>query len=421
MAALIKIGNWLLFLYIMIILSMVLELRLFMSQAVIWLLLTAIFTFRNSTFPFFTFSKAIKENLLEFWKYKAFSVVIIFFLFVLLSGLWTPPNDIWLSKLRVRLPFLAMPFIFAWLPVISKKDYRLVFYIMILVISVVSVGILINYVLNFEVITESLRHGKNIPVPMNHIRFSLILGFSICAGVLLYLDNFYLRYIWERKLILGLSIFLFLTIHILSVRSGIVALYGTFSVLGFRYYIVKKKEYVKGLILGASLLVIPIIAYLSLPSLQNKVKYSIYDYQQFKAGNGADFSDSERFGSILVGMDIGNRYPFLGCGYGNIEKEISLTYQRVFPQENEYKIPHNQFVMTYATTGIVGVLILIFTFFFPIFYRKNYRDWFFLAFHCIIFCSLLVESTLETQVGALMYTFFLCLGLNSNKKALSNG
>ena len=410
----IKKENWLLFLFSVTMISLVIEARIVMSQAIIWLLLTSVVSILPGQFPFFQISEVFRRHIGRFWHYRAYSVVLLIFMSVLLSGLWSPANGDWLSKVTMRLPFLAMPLAFAWLPAVSKRNYRIVFYGMLLLLSVVSAGVLLNYVFHFETITETLRHGKNIPVPMNHIRFSLLLGLGICSGILLWLEEFYIRFAWERRIILGICIFLFITIHILSVRSGIVALYATLALLGFRYYIVKKKEYLKGIALGASLMVIPILAYLVLPSLQNKVMYSMYDMEQFRAGKGSDFSDSERFGSIMVGIDIGNRYPLMGCGYGNLDSEIKSTYQRVFPQDNECKLPHNQFVMTYAAAGLLGVFILLIAFFYPLFYRKNYRDWYFLALHCIVFCSFLVEATIETQVGTLLYTFFLGLGLNFN-------
>lgn len=410
----IKKENWLLFLFSVTMISLVIEARIVMSQAVIWLLLTSVVSILPGQFPFFKFSEVFRRHIGRFWLYRAYSVVLLIFMSVLLSGLWSPANGDWLSKVTMRLPFLAMPLAFAWLPAVTKRNYRIVFYGMLLLLSIVSAGVLLNYAFHFETITETLRHGKNIPVPMNHIRFSLLLGLGICSGILLWLEEFYIRFAWERRIILGICIFLFITIHILSVRSGIVALYATLALLGFRYYIVKKKEYLKGIALGASLMVIPILAYLVLPSLQNKVMYSMYDMEQFRAGKGSDFSDSERFGSIMVGIDIGNRYPLLGCGYGNLDSEIRSTYQRVFPQDNECKLPHNQFVMTYAAAGLLGVFILLIAFFYPLFYRKNYRDWYFLALHCIVFCSFLVEATIETQVGTLLYTFFLGLGLNFN-------
>ncbi len=410
----IKKENWLLFLYSLTMISLVMEARFFLSQAMIWLLLSAILTFSPSSFPFFRLSDDFKTNVKKVWEYKAFTVTMLFFFIVLVSGLWSEELKYCLEKSQVRLPFLVLPLAFAWLPSISKRHYQSVFYMMLVLMSLVMTFVLTNYIVDYERITETLLHGKNIPVPMNHIRFSLLLGFTIISGIILWHEKFTWKYAWERKIILGLTLFLFVGIHILSVRSGIIALYCTLFFLGFRYFILKKKAYKQGLLVGITFITIPILAYFALPSVQNKVEYAMRDYRAFSQGRGGDFSDSERFGSILVGLDIGNRYPILGCGYGDLWNEIEQTYAKVFPLERQFKIPHNQFVMTYAGIGIVGVLLFLFAFLFPIFYKKNYHDWYFLALHIIIFCSFLVEATIETQVGTAVYTFFLGLGLNHN-------
>jgi O-antigen ligase len=395
--------------------SIVTEARFFLSQAMIWLLLSAILTFTSRKFPFFSVSEDFKQNFSIAWKNKAFAVVPLYLVMVALSIFWSSELPYWIEKTRIRLPFLVIPLAFAWLPTIAKRHYQSVFYGMLILISLVLMGVLINYSLDYEAITSSLLHGKNVPVPMNHIRFSLLMSFAIVAGFILYAENFTWKYAWERKIIAGLCTFLIVGIHILSVRSGIIALYGTLFFLGFRFYIILKKQFLKGFLLGIGFVLLPFIAYFLMPSLQNKVDYAIRDYQHFMAGNGSDFSDSERFDSILVGMKIGNEAPLLGCGYGDLWKEIQTTYSRDFSREDEVKLPHNQFVMIYAGLGIIGLGLFVFTFLFPLFYQKNYQDWYFLALHLIVFFSFLVEATMETQVGTAIYSFFLGLGLNYAK------
>jgi O-antigen ligase len=415
LSIMIKKENWLFFLYLVTMISIVTEARFFLSQAMIWLLLSGILTFTGRKFPFFSVSEDFKQNFSIVWKNKAFAVVPLFLIIVMLSIFWSSELPYWIEKTRIRLPFLVIPLAFAWLPTITKRHYQSVFYGMLILISIVSLGVLINYSLDYEAITSSLLHGKNIPVPMNHIRFSLLMSFAIVAGFILYAENFTWKYAWERKFIVGLSIFLIVAIHILSVRSGIVALYGTLFFLGFRFYIILKKQYLKGIFVGSLFILLPFAAYFLMPSLQNKVDYAIRDYQHFIKGDGADFSDAERLESIFVGIEIGNQAPLLGCGYGDLWKEIQATYARRFPREDELKLPHNQFVVIYAGLGVLGLSMFVFIFLFPLFYQKNYQDWYFLALHLIVFFSFLVEPTMETQVGTAIYSFFLGLGLNFTK------
>lgn len=412
----VKKENWLFFLYALTMVAVVIEARFFISQAMIWLLFSAIFSLNSPKFPFFSISDTFKKNISVLWQYKGFLYTTIFFWIVFFSGLWSSELSYWMEKTRIRLPFIGIPLAFAWLPAISKRHYQSIFYGMLILMSIVMIGVLYNYWLHFDAINETLLHGKNIPVPMNHIRFSLLLSFAIVSGIILYIEKFRWKYSWESYVILLLVSFLAISIHILSVRSGIIALYGALAFMGFRYYIIKEKHYIKGILLLIAVGLLPIVAYQTMPSIRNKVEYAFRDYQHFKDGKGSDFSDAERIGSILVGVDIGNRYPIFGCGYGDIQQEIKQTYERIFPVDKEHKLPHNQFVMTYACAGLVGVMFFLFAFFYPILYQKNYRDWYFLALHIIIFFSFLVESTIENQIGTTLYSFFLGLGLSYNKE-----
>lgn len=415
----IKKQNWLFFLYAMTMISVVIEARFFLSQAMFWLLLSSLLALKK-TFPFIGISQDLKENFKSLWQYRAFLTTMLFFIIVLISGFWSFDKHFWLEKVRVRIPFIIIPIAFAWLPSISKRQYFSIFYWMLWLASIVMAGVLVNYYNDYEQITETLLDGKNIPVPMNHIRFSLLIAFTIAGGFILYYAKFYWKFKWERYLIFLLTIFLFVGIHILSVRSGIFALYGTLALLGFRFFIIIRKQYIRGFLGLVALCSLPFLAHKLIPSLQKKVTYGIRDYNHFKQGKGKDFSDAERFGSIMVGWDIAKRYPLLGCGYGDLPCEIENTYYFVFPQEKEFKLPHNQFIITLAGLGAIGLMIFLFAFLFPLFYKRNYQDWFFLALHIIIFFSFLVEATLETQIGVAIYSFFLGLGLNYNKKVLND-
>jgi hypothetical protein len=56
--------------------------------------------------------------------------------------------------------------------------------------------------------------------------------------------------------------------------------------------------------------------------------------------------------------------------------------------------------------------VFIVTFFFPLFYQKNWRTPLFLALHAVIFSSFFVENTIENNFGVSLYLFFLLVGLN---------
>ena len=380
----------------------------------ILILVSSIFDFSFQNKFLFKISVFFKENGQKITQNKAFLVITLLFFSVAISFFWSDDTVYWSERLRIRLPFLVLPIAFAWLPKMERKNYFFCFYFLLLLLSIVTIGVLINYALDFAHINETLLHGKNIPVPMNHIRFSLLLAFSILNGIILYHANFYFKYKWEQKLILFCTIFLFISIHILTVRSGLACLYIAIAILGLRYIVLSKRYILLGALFGF-LFMIPCFAYYFIPSVQNKVDYGLYDLEQFRAGKGSNYSDSERIGSIMAGLKVGNDNPILGCGYGDLNKEVNIAYREVFPQEKEPKIPHNQYVMIYAGLGIVGLCLFFYTIFYPIFYQRNYKESIFLGLNIILICSFLTEATLETQAGVALYCLFLCMGISVEK------
>ena len=406
--------KWILFLCCLAVFSILFS-KFLLTLSMILLLFSSIFDFSFQNKFYFKTSDYFKQNWKNIWQNKAFLVINILFFGVAISVFWSEDLNYWSDRLRIRLPFLVLPMAFAWLPQMSKRNYFTCFYFLLLLLSVTTFGVLINYALDFAKINETLLHGKNIPVPMNHIRYSLLLAFSIINGVILHHENFYIKYKWEKKLLVFLTVFLFISIHILTVRSGLACLYVAIAILSLRY-IWLSKRYILVLALLGFLFSPPPLAYYFIPSVQNKIHYGLYDLEQFRSGKGSNYSDSERLGSILAGLKVGNDNPILGCGYGDLERDVNIAYREVFPQEKEPKIPHNQYIMTYAGLGWVGLLLFIFAIFIPVFYKKNYKEPIFLALNIIVIFSFLVEATIETQAGTALYCLFLCMGINANKK-----
>jgi len=89
-------------------------------------------------------------------------------------------------------------------------------------------------------------------------------------------------------------------LHLLAVRSGLLALYLALGFITLYFSIVNKKYWVA--IAGLSLaFVIPIAAWFTLPTFQNKVKYAKWDIGMFTSDkDGAQYSDSRRLFSWEV-------------------------------------------------------------------------------------------------------------------------
>ncbi|HHB79456.1 MAG TPA: hypothetical protein ENK85_09525 [Saprospiraceae bacterium] len=342
-----------------------------------------------------------------FWQTPSFWALLLVFIPIFYSGLYSENYAYWLERSRIKLPFLGLPIAFFFLPKLTAKDYRkiAVFYITIMVLS--AFGVLVNYILHFEHINGLIGKGQNIPVPRNHIRFSLGIAIALMMSIGLYFDESPISK-WQKKLALGSVIFLFLFQHLLAVRSGIAGMY-----LGLFVYLVKSLRLPKYRLLGwigfILLLVLPFMAQKTIPSLKTKVGYMLYDWKMRQQGKGDHYSDSGRIASMQAGMRIGHQHPLLGIGAGDLRDEMDKYLSEYL--RNRALIPHNEFIFYYATTGIVGLILFLWGVLTAIYYRKNYKNTLFLSIQLILLFSFLVEATLETSTGTGYYLFWTLIGL----------
>ena len=74
-----------------------------------------------------------------------------------------------LERIRLRIPFIGLPFAFFLLPKWSSTFYRNWWIAILGLINVVALGVIVNYLMNQEEIQLLLQQGKHIPTPANHI------------------------------------------------------------------------------------------------------------------------------------------------------------------------------------------------------------------------------------------------------------
>ena len=324
-----------------------------------------------------------------------------------LSYFWSEDVDFWAERTRVRLPFLILPWAFANLPLLTLRRYQLVLYGLVWMLVITCIGVGINFAQHTEVILEGLQHGRPIPVPRNHIRFTLLLATGILAGGWLWTRYFRWRYTWERPALAIAVVFLFGFLHFLSVRSGIAALYAAllFTVLRF---IVRTRRWGWGLAALALLGILPWLALQTIPSLQQRISYMVYDWQQYQNNAGDDYSDSERWISLSAGLALWREHPVLGTGAGDLPVEIQRLVNQRFPAYTlKPKLPHNQFIYLLAGTGLVGLVLSLVALLAPLTEKRSRQFYLFSAFQIMIFVSFLVEYTIETAIGVAFYLFYL--------------
>lgn len=353
-----------------------------------------------------------KKQAIEFFKNPAFwAITLIFWVTVL--GFFNSDNlDYWISKVRIRLPFIALPVVFFFLPW-DKNEKNILIVFSVILIALVSTGVVINYILNYEALNELLKGGRSLPVPMqDHIRYAQLQAFIFLSGLYYLIDNkgkSKLKY-W----ILGLLLLIFIYLHVIAVRSGIFIAY--IGLVSFLLLYIRRLNYRQILFVIGISISIPLIALKTLPSLKTRIGYSIWEWNEFRRGSSINNSDSGRWISYDVGLEYFKREPIVGIGPGDLEDEMLKTYSAKYPEEKVRKQPHNQFLHTLACSGIVGFIIFMSSFIISMFYAFRQRNEILIIIILATFTSFMVESPLEIARGTALIGFFLCFWTDKRRK-----
>jgi O-antigen ligase len=356
-------------------------------------------------------SPNLKQDWKRIWTNKSFTATLGVFMLFLGSALLSDNAPESMNRLRIALPMLLLPIAFALLPTFSKKTYQELLSIYFYLMVAACIGVLINYGMHYEAMQQRLIVSKAIPTPNGeHIRFSLMINLAVFAGFWLLQQQFYWKKTAEKWLMGTLVLFLIITLHLLSVRIGILVLYGGLGTTVF-YYMLRKKYYVLGVVLLAGMCVMPYLAYKYVPSIQTKVNLTKHNWDMYQQGHIGEYSDTRRLLSYKIAWDVVQESPWFGVGIGDLNDEQAKEYAERYPDQ-QVMYPHNFFLTLYAATGILGLLFFLVCFFFPLFYHQNYKNLFFLLFYTTIFLSFMTENTLLSAIGVGIYSFFLLFSVN---------
>ena len=374
-------------------------------------LVTTLFEFEISKSKFdFRINPKLGTHLKGFLKRPDYWSITLIFWLTLISGINSADLGNWYHHLELKLPFLILPFVFYCRPALDKESlYRWIrFFILFMALS--SLSVLFNYFSNYDQITLLIGQGHPVPTPTSHIRFSLFLALAAVCSTILFISPLADRgknYWW-----IIINVYFFVVLHLLAVRSGIAVMYLAYSALIVVQIFVRRKS-LSTVVLALGIIIAPFLAYQTIPSFHNKVRYTLWDIGKFNQKDARNYSDSGRMYSIIAGIDIFKQHPILGTGIGDLKSACTVEYERMFNDTPKVvKYPHNQFVYFLAGTGILGFLFFLVAILTPFFYQKNYRHPMLFVLSVIVFSSFLVENTIERSNGIGFYLLFLLLILN---------
>lgn len=332
------------------------------------------------------------------------------FCITLLSGLNSEDIAGWFHFVKLKAPYLILPLVFMNHRTLARKIYHQLYISLIGVLCVSSVMVLANYFLDWESVTKSIGIGKAIATPLSHVKFSVLCAIaSIASFILADKENFgnWLLYVF--------SIFLAVVIHVLAVRSGLVILYVVGGILLIhRFWSNRNYIMIGWTIFGG--ISIPLIAYVTIPSVYHKVHYMKYDLKMIQEGNTANYSDGERVRSLQIGIEIIKKNLYFGVGIGDIRKTCDAYYKDWFPDSQKRILPHNQYILVWASCGIFALSIFIMCLVFPILKTSIKTDILLVSLILTIVIYGLVEKPLDEYVFITVHALLGCCGISALRK-----
>ncbi len=327
----------------------------------------------------------------------------------IVSYFWSDDIPYWYTRGQVKLPVVLLPLAFTFTPVF---DYRQLKVFTIVLCSVLFIGIIysLSFLLsNPDFYIKGYIYSNVIPtLPENdYIRFSLSLAMAVVWCVYFFPAT---RERWLKRFLLFAIIVMSITLHILAVRTGLLALY--LFIVGWSVYLACRSTTRK---IGVTLIIVFLaagaIAINYVPTLKNKIGHFNYTLIMFREGNmSGDYSDIGRYMSYDIALKLIRDHPLTGVGAGDILGAMKQGYDKWYPQVPDQLrlVPHNQFLTVGLACGIPGLLVFIAWVLYPLFHiKRNRSGFFFLITWLILLVPLMVEPVLEIQYGVFVYLFFL--------------
>lgn len=140
-----------------------------------------------------------------------------------------------------------------------------------------------------------------------------------------------------------------------------------------------------------------------------RVFWEIHAYQN--GGNPNGHSIVQRYIYWQAGWYIFTQNILFGTGTGDVKSAYDSYYKNhnAKLQPNRQLRTHNQYLTLLVAFGIIGFLLFVIAWFYPI--LKNKQKFLLIMFFVISTASFFTEDTLETQVGVTFFIFFNSLFL----------
>ena len=250
-----------------------------------------------------------------------------------------------------RVHLVLLPILCLRLFILSKEAKEYLVITTLLICCICAVLLLIKLLQGWSHIGQSIEKGKHLWVPNGQPKATAIL-FVIASilGIHYTLDRQKTSYFRIAAIV-----FLLCCVHAMTVRIAWVMMYIGVAFTLFRHFIARR-QWKPLLISSLTLIAAPFLLYQSIPSVQKRVDYTLYDWSTLNKEGEVHTSDALRIVSWKVGWKTIMKKPVIGHGIESMDKELAEQYAANYPQitkENMLR-PHNQFLIFALEYGLLG-------------------------------------------------------------------
>ncbi|MFM2388166.1 MAG: hypothetical protein RL660_2923 [Bacteroidota bacterium] len=332
------------------------------------------------------------------------------FLSYLISGFYSDNVAEWGARVHMHsaMPIMALGILCT--RQLKLHELKTVFAVSIAVIVLGTFYTLFHFLPQAQAVASDYGRGASMRTPFSndHIRFALA-----CVTAVLLCYYFLLRTTSNptKALLYLTAAYLVVFIHILSSKAGLVCLYVLLlSILCHQLFVHKRMAMA---LLGAGMLVVlPIIAFKFVPTFKQRVLYFMYTIEELQNTSAqANISDEGRIISYTIAAHAIRQNPILGVGAGDVKQVMNSGYARLFANSQingDKLLPHNQLLMAWLATGLLGLFALLYLLVAPLL-RRSTRSFYVIALVIFMFVPILAEPMHETQYGIAIHIFFLLL------------
>jgi len=131
----------------------------------------------------------IKSKVKSFVSNKYYLAVTGIFLLFLISGLYSVNQEYFIQRMRIKLPFLFLPFAMSAIKGVDKETIRTIIYLFIAVTLSGVFWSLSHFLLDVNSYVANYSKGQILPTPIHHIRYSIMVALSIAMAIYLLLEK----------------------------------------------------------------------------------------------------------------------------------------------------------------------------------------------------------------------------------------